>query len=127
MLGPPHPRLPGTLVNFPERWSPPPLVIILYVPEFLEASTDSVVEASSFLAGLKGIKRFLWQRSKCAENWRAFLWEVTGLNAGKQDRDKESIKGFRDGGGDQTRVGMCGWWGEAELGLFWFLVISTTL
>lgn len=43
----------------------------------------------------------------CPESGRAFPWEVTGSNARKQDR--ESIKGFRGGGGDQTRVGVCGW------------------
>lgn len=86
-----------------------------------------LVEASSFLAGLKGIKHFLWQGFKCPENWRAFLWEVTGLDAGNQDRDRESIKGFRVGGSDQARVGMYGWWGEVKLGLSWLLVISTKL
>lgn len=48
-MGPLHPYLPVTLVNFLERWTLSPLiVIILYVSEFLDTSADPVVvEASS--------------------------------------------------------------------------------
>ena len=56
-----------------------------------------------FWLGLMGIKCFLWQGFKCCESWGALPWEVTGWNAGKQDR--ESIEGFRSGGGDQARAG----------------------